>query len=203
MIASLCGLDTEHRDPLNQPVVFLTFLEHLPVPIHDRPRLVDGWRWFVRTAWPRDAWKRPGATAHHAAARELAREVDPRDRDLFLTGCGVLPGGHALIAAARAAGDHAYLDWRPHAAAIRAEVTAVHGTTDNVMPIAQLDAFARAVPAAKTVRLGGFAHSRTVGARQLLRAVTSLGDELRGLREVLRTVLRAPSLATSATGDTP
>ena len=72
------------------------------------------WRWFVRTAWPHEAWKRPGATAHHAAARELAREVDARDRDLFLTGCGAAPGGHALVRAAHATGDYAVLDWRGH-----------------------------------------------------------------------------------------
>lgn len=196
MIASLCGAEppvqtraarpqrnqgTEPRDPLNQPVAFLSFLDHLPVTVHDRARLADAWRWFVRTAWPREAWKRPGATAHHAAARELAREVDPRDRELFLTGCGALPGGHALVAAALATGAYAHLDWRPQAAAIRADVVAIHGVTDNVMPIAQLDALAAALPAARTIRLGGFAHSRTVSAGALLRDVLSLRDVLRAV----------------------
>lgn len=181
MIASLCGADGAHRDPLNQPVAFLSFLDHLPVTVHDRARLTDAWRWFVRTAWPRDAWKRPGSTAHHGAARELSREVDPRDRELFLIGCGALPGGHALVAAAHATGAYAHLDWRPHAAAIRADVVAVHGVTDNVMPIAQLDALAAALPRARTIRLGGFAHSRTVSAGAILKDVLSL-------REVLRAV---------------
>jgi len=181
MIASLCGADAEPRDPLNQPVAFLSFLDHLPVTVHDRARLADAWRWFVRTAWPREAWKRPGSTAHHAAARELTREVDPRDRELFLTGCGALPGGHALVAAAHASGAYAHLDWRPHAAAIRADVTAVHGVTDSVMPVAQLDALADALPRARAIRLGGFAHSRTVSARALLRDVFALRDVLRAV----------------------
>lgn len=191
MIASLCGADAEHRDPLNQPVAFLTFLDHLPVAVHDRARLETAWRWFVRTAWPHDAWKRPGATAHHAAARELAREVDARDRDVFLTGCGVAPGGHGLVRAALASGAYGHLDWRPHAPAVRAEVVAVHGVTDNVMPIAQLDALAAALPAARTIRLGSFAHSKTVAS------LPALARDLRALRHVLHALApgerRAPA----------
>jgi hypothetical protein len=179
MIASLCGADAEHRDPLNQPVAFLTFLDHLPARVHDRARLETAWRWFVRTAWPHEAWKRPGATAHHAAARELSREVDTRDRELFLTGCGVAPGGHALVSAAIASGAYDHIDWRPHAPAVRAEVIAVHGVTDNVMPIGQLDALAAALPAARTIRLGSFAHSKTVSS------LPALARDLRGLRQVL------------------
>jgi hypothetical protein len=49
------------------------------------------------------------------------------------------------------------------------------------MPIAQLDALAAALPRARTIRLGGFAHSKTVSAGALLRDVLSL-------REVLRAV---------------
>ncbi len=188
MIASLCGADAEPRDPLNQAVAFVSFLDHLPVEIHARARLVDAWRWFVRTAWARDAWKKPGATAHHAAARELAREVDLRDRELFLTGCGVIPGGHALVAHALASGAYDHLDWRPHVATIRADVVAVHGVTDSVMPIAQLDALATALPRARTIRLGGFAHSRTVGGRDLLRTLPGIADEIRAFREVIRAV---------------
>jgi hypothetical protein len=181
MIASLCGADASPRDPLNQPVAFLSLLDHLPVTVHDRARLADAWRWFVRTAWPRDAWKRPGSTAHHGAARELSREVDARDRELFLTGCGALPGGHALVAAAHATGAYAHLDWRPHAGAVRADVVAVHGVTDSVMPIAQLDALAAALPRARTIRLGGFAHSRTVSAGAILKDVFALRDVLRAV----------------------
>ena len=181
MIASLCGADREPRDPLNQPVAFLTLLDHLPVAVHDRARLADAWRWFVRTAWPREAWKRPGATAHHAAAHALAREVDPRDRELFLVGCGARPGGHALVAAAHATGAYAHLDWRPHAPAIRADVIAIHGVTDPVMPIAQLDALAAVLPRARTIRLGGFAHSKTLGAGAVLRDVFALRDVLRAV----------------------
>jgi pimeloyl-ACP methyl ester carboxylesterase len=185
MIASLCGADAEHRDPLNQPVAFLTLLDHVPAAVHDRARLEAAWRWFVRTAWPHEAWKRPGATAHHRAARELVREVDARDRDLFLTGCGVAPGGHALMRAALAAGAYDHLDWRPHAPAVRAEVVAVHGVTDSVMPIAQLDALAAALPSAHTIRLGSFAHSRTVAS------LPALARDLRALRHVLH-ALAAP-----------
>jgi hypothetical protein len=183
LMASLCGADAEHRDPLNQPTAFLTFIDRLPVAVHDRARLMTAWRWFVRTAWPHDAWKRPGATAHHAAARELAREVDPRDRDLFLTGCGAAPGGHALIRAAHATGEYSFLDWRGHAGDVRADVVAVHGVTDNVIPIAQLDAFAAALPRARTIRLGAFAHSRTVATSlpRLARDVRALGDVLHAL----------------------
>jgi hypothetical protein len=182
LMASLCGADAEPRDPLNQPTAFLTFLDHLPVAIHDRTRLVNAWRWFVRTAWPRESWKRPGATAHHDAARTLAREVDARDRELFLVGCGARPGGHALIRAAHASGAYAHLDWRPHAATITAEVIAVHGTTDNVIPIGQLDALAAALPAARTIRLGAFAHSKTTGSLGgLARDASALGHMLRAM----------------------
>ncbi len=184
--ASLCGADAEPRDPLNQPVAFLTFLDRLPVTIHDRTRLITAWRWFVRTAWPRESWKRAGATAHHAAARELTREVDARDRELFLVGCGAIPGGHALVRAAEATGAFAHLDWRPHAAAVRADVVAVHGVADRVIPIAQLDALAAALPRARTIRLGAFAHSRTIDGRALWSQVPRLADEVRAFAGVLQ-----------------
>ena len=188
LMASLCGADPAPRDPLNQPAAFLTLLDHLPVAIHDRARLVAAWRWFVRTAWPREAWKRPGSTAHHACARELTREVDARDRELFLVGCGVVPGGHALCRAALAAGPYAYLDPRPHLAGVRAEVTAIHGLTDTVIPIGQLDALVAALPRVRAVRLGGFAHSRPVGAAELVRHLPRAADEVRAFATVLRAV---------------
>lgn len=188
LVASLCGADETPRDPLNQPAAFLTFLERLPAPIADRRKLVEAWRWFVRTAWARPAWKQPGSTAHRRAARELLGEVDARDRELFLIGCGALPGGHELARAAQESGGFGYLDWRPHAASLRAEVVAIHGVSDHVIPIEQLDAICAAVPQAKAIRLGGFSHSSAIGGRQLLAQLPRLAEEARAFGQVLRAV---------------
>ncbi len=186
MLASLCGADAEPRDPLNQPVAFLSTVDALPEPIHDRDRLVAAWRGFVRTSWSREAWKRPGATLHHAAAHALAPAVDLRDRELFLTGCGALPGGHVRCAAALARGRHGFLDPRPHLASLRTDVTAIHGVTDTVIPIDQLDALVAALPRTRAVRLGGFAHSRAVGAGALVRILPRVADEARAFAAVVR-----------------
>lgn len=208
LLASLCGADAEPReptngdrdrlradaparqpvDPLNRPVAFLTLLDELPVRVHDRARLTAAWRRFVRISWPHAAWKTPGATHHHAAAHAVAREVDRRDRELFLVGCGVLPGAQPLCAAAFARGRHDYLDPRPHVSRVGADVTAIHGRGDTVIPIAQLDALVAALPRTRAVRLGTFAHSGTASMRELLHHLPRLGDEARAFAAVVRAI---------------
>lgn len=186
LIASLCGADTAHRDPLNRPTVFLTCLDHLPVTISDRARLVAAWHRFVKMAWKHDAWKQPGATAYKDAAKQLASDVDPRDRELFLIGCAAEPGAHALIQAAFATGHYDYLDPRPYLGGVRAEVSAIHGLSDPVVPIEQLELLLAALPRTRPIRLGFFSHSRTVALSTMLRNLPRLVDEASAFAALMR-----------------
>lgn len=182
LVRSMCGGEPVPRDPTNQPVAFATFVEHLPVAIADRARLVAAWDDVVGRA-PRLApgRHRPGR-AHHATVRARAARVPAADRALFLVGCGLVPGGAALAAGALATGAYAYLELGRLAAAVPGELHAFHGPADPVVPIEQQDALAAAAPRARVHRLAGLAHG---GPRPLAELVRGLAPravlgELRG-----------------------
>jgi fermentation-respiration switch protein FrsA (DUF1100 family) len=123
---------------------------------------------MVRSTWPRPEVKVPNGTLHFPLARAFAAELPRRLRPLFLTGCGALPGGWPLCEAALATGAYAYLDPRPHLAAIECPVTIVHGISDDVIPFTQAGELERALPAAvarPTLATGMLAHSSTLVPR--------------------------------------
>ena len=121
------------RDPLNSPAVFINLLPHLDVP-GDRDALAAAWRTMVLRTWGRMELKQPGA--RDPIAHEIARDLAPDQRPLFLTGCGL---GEAMIdlvnRALAAAGDgYAFFDPRPHLPFVRAPVYVLHGRDDDVIP---------------------------------------------------------------------
>ncbi len=175
-------------DPLNQPTVFATVLDHLPVTVRDPIALRAAWRRYVEKTWPRPELKKARSTAHHVVARSLVHRVARADRELFLTGCGVLPGGYELCAAAFAAPGrpYAYLDPRSSALATwRAEVSLIHGFTDPVIPFTQMAAMRAAIPHARTMPLGLYSHSAPASGRDLWRILPNAASEVRTMLRVL------------------
>ncbi len=171
LVRSLCNADPVARDPTNQPVVMATFVDHLPVAIGDRAGLLAAWDDVVRLMWAQPTWSRPGSTAHHPTVRARAQAVAAGDRHLFLQGCGLEPGGHALAAAALAEPTAGYLDLRRRAATVTGELLAFHGPGDPVVPVEQLTALLAAAPAARAHRLVGLDHGGAKSLPALLAAL--------------------------------
>ena len=172
---SLSGGDAEPRDPTSQPMVFATFVDHLPRPIADRAALLAAWDDVVREVWAVPAWGRAGAVGHVDVARRRAASVAPADRELFLLGAGAVPGGHELAAAAYATGAYDYIELRPLLPAIRGELIALHGPRDEVIPVEQLDTLCREAPRARGLRLMGLDHG---GPQPLHRVLASLAPRV-------------------------
>jgi len=185
--ALIRSLTDEPRDPLNRPAAMLTLLAHIPGAPRgrDAERLRAAWRRTIRATWPLPSLKVAGGTLHHPIARAFAAELPPHLRELYLVGCGVLPGAWELCRHALAApGAFDYLDPRPHLAGIRCPVTIVHGIADDVIPFEQAGALERALPphvACTQLATGMFSHSSATG----LRAV-ALARELRTFERICR-----------------
>ena len=183
-VALIRSLTDSPRDPLNRPAAMLTLYDHLPgAPCgRDADRLRAAWRRTIRATWPQAALKVGGGTRHHPIARAIAAELPRHLRELYLVGCGVVPGAWELCE--QALGACSYLDPRPHLAGIACPVTIVHGVADDVIPFAQADALDRALPphvARTRLATGMFAHSRATGPRAL-----ALARELRTFDRICR-----------------
>lgn len=131
------------RDPLNSPALFLNilpYLEHGPGSTAD---LESAWRRMVYRTWGRMELKQPGRL--EPFARELAPEVPERHRDLFLIGCGVIPGAAELVEAGLGRARDALLFANPGLALRRltCPVVICHGRDDDVIPYGEADKLAR------------------------------------------------------------
>ena len=122
------------HDPLNAPVVWLNLLPHLARRAEDAFAVARAWHAFVERTWGRPALKVGDARA--VIAHEIAAALERRKRELFLLGCGLLPGGLPIVEEAlAAAGDaFAFTDPRPHLARVTAPIAIVHGRDDDVVP---------------------------------------------------------------------
>jgi pimeloyl-ACP methyl ester carboxylesterase len=183
--------ESRPRDPLNQPVPFLTLLDHLPVPVREPEALAAAWRRYIRETWPRKELKNAESTAHCQVAETIAATLSPQDRDLFLIGCGARPGGLALCTAALdgAGGHYDYLDPRPRLGRITARVDLVHGADDAVVPSTQLATLAAAIPGARIHPLRLYAHSASVSPRHLARNLPRLAGDARTMTRIVRALV--------------
>ncbi|MSP24727.1 MAG: alpha/beta hydrolase [Myxococcales bacterium] len=127
---------TLRHDPLNAPAAFVNLVRHLPREREPAP-LERAWLEMARRTWGR-LELRPRAR-REPIADALAVTLEPEDRELFRVGCGLAPGGPALLEVALArAGDHfAFIDPRPHLPRVRAPVLVAHGRDDDVIPYPQ------------------------------------------------------------------
>jgi pimeloyl-ACP methyl ester carboxylesterase len=179
------------NDPLNKPVVFLTLLDHLPVVIRDREALCATWRRYVHQTWPRAELKLPGSLAHVPIAESLATSLCAEDAELFLIGCGALPGGRALADAAleRAEGHYAFLDPTAGIEQLSAPVHLVHGTGDRVIPFSQLHALRAASPRARVYPLRTYEHSNAASPAELARRLPAAVADVMSLIRIVRAIV--------------
>ncbi|MGZ3423713.1 MAG: alpha/beta hydrolase family protein [Polyangiales bacterium] len=176
------------HDPLNAPVVWLHLLDHLDLPVN-REHIAAAWNEIVRQTWGKMHLKAKGARdpIAHAIAATLPKE----ERDLFLMGCGLAPGGEAYLETALSRLGRAYdfTDPRPHLANVRAPVAIVHGRDDDVIPYFEAEKLRDALPPRHPHRVmltGLYGHT---GAA--MPSLSALGRELQTMREIVGT-LAAP-----------
>jgi pimeloyl-ACP methyl ester carboxylesterase len=176
------------HDGRNLPVVYMNLFDDLP------PAVVAAWTRYVRASWGRAEMRdEPGWAP---VARAHADGLSPADRDLYLRGCGLLPGALDEISRALDARRAAltYLDPRPHLSTIRRPVWLVHGLTDDVIPWPQAEELRRSLPAAAHARVlltGLYGHTAIEGGRGPLAAA----------REVTTMTRIVSALVTAALGD--
>ena len=166
------------RDPLNQPVVFMSFLPYLDPPCEDPDAVRAAWRQFVMRTWGRPEMK--AFERYSPIALEIAPTVPDNVRELYLHGVGMTPNwlDFAIDASAKAAPIQAALNVVPYLAGVRCPVDIVHGRTDDVIPVEQAEVLARGMTNAEVaVHLTGLS-SHTAGTMpspsQALGEVTSL-----------------------------
>jgi pimeloyl-ACP methyl ester carboxylesterase len=183
------------RDPLNTPAVFLNLLPHLDLDGADREAIAAAWRELVARTWGRPELKREGA--REPTVRHVARRLSPGQRELFLVGAGLAPGGEALLERGLAAAGEAFVftDPRPHLARVRAPVVLVHGRDDDVIPWPEAEKLRALLPAGHPceVLVTGMAGHTGVG----LPSPAALAGELVTLLRVARAIAGAPRALTS------
>ena len=183
------------HDPLNAPVVWLNLLPHLEGR-GDVALVARAWRAFVEQTWGRPAFKIGNARAKVADA--LAAPLPRRERELFLMGCGLRPGGLPIVEEALAAAGDAFdfTDPRPHLRDLRAPVALVHGRDDDVVPWFEAEKLRDALPEGHPHRLlvtGLYGHTGAASP-----TLGSLVHEAKTLLDVVRTLVEAPARGRSA-----
>ncbi len=146
------GDETLARDPLNSPALFLNLLPYLDAG-GDTRELEAAWRCMVYRTWGRMELKQPGRL--EPFARELVADVPSRHRDLFLIGCGVIPGAVELVEAGLGRAGDALGFASPASALDRLECPVVicHGRDDDVIPYGEAYKLARALEPRGPTRL--------------------------------------------------
>jgi pimeloyl-ACP methyl ester carboxylesterase len=131
------------RDPLNQAVVMLNLLDHVPHAREHRAALEAGWRAYVERTWGRPEMK--ARERFTVVAAEVAASVPEPVRELFLVGVGAHDGAWALAEPALRACDARTLDPSPYLPRVTGNVELVHGADDDVIPFEQSHALAAAL----------------------------------------------------------
>lgn len=123
------------HDPLNSPVVHLHLLPFQPPEI-DRDRLAKAWRDMVVRTWGKPELKVGRAREPHATAVIAEHHLEGKMREAFLVGCGLSPGGEALLEEGlrRLGAEYAWADPSKHLANVKVPVAIVHGRDDDVVP---------------------------------------------------------------------
>jgi pimeloyl-ACP methyl ester carboxylesterase len=157
-------------DPRSQPLAFLTLLDHLPWRPGDPVAIGQGWRRYLRAAWPRRDMGALVSPARLDLARRIGGDIDARDRELFLVGCGARPGGAELIEAAldSCGAPYRYLDPRAVLDRIHAPLHLIHGVLDPLIPFSQLASLKALAPRARAYPIDSYQLGALAGA---LRAV--------------------------------
>lgn len=126
------------HDPLNAPAVFINLLPHLEVS-GDKAQLAHAWLEMARRTWGRPEL-RP-REKREPIAEALAADLPRSQREIFLIGCGLRPGGGAFLESGLAAADGHFDFTDPTAALSRitAPVIIAHGRDDDVVPYTEAE----------------------------------------------------------------
>jgi pimeloyl-ACP methyl ester carboxylesterase len=179
------------RDPLNSPALFLNMLPYLE-PGPETRALEAAWRQMTYRTWGKMELKQPGRL--EPFARELCPSVPPAQRELFLIGCGVVPGAGPLVESAleRAGDAFAFASPAPALARIECPVVICHGKDDDVIPWGEALELGRALERRVPTELlltGLYGH--TGAGRPSLRL---LAREARTMSAIARALSRAGQL---------
>lgn len=182
------AIDVPH-DPLNSPAVFINLVDHLDVDV-DREQLKDAWLEMARRTWGRQQLRREDK--RWPIAEALAADLPADARDLFIMGCGLRPGGGALLEAglARAGAHFGFTDPRPHLSRIGTPVVISHGRDDDVIPYSEAHKLERALPSGHRHRVhitGLYGHTGTT-----LPNPASMATEAKEMMDVLYSLVDAP-----------
>jgi pimeloyl-ACP methyl ester carboxylesterase len=175
------------HDPLNAPVVWMHLLDLLSLDC-DREVVMRAWRTMVERTWGKMELKAKGA--RDPIAHEIAKDLEPNDRAVFLLGCGLSEGGgeHLERALGRIGELYAFTDPATHLPRVRAPIAIVHGRDDDVIPWFEAEKLRALAPNARVLITGLYGHT---GAASVSPA--ALFRELKTMLEVVRTLARAPT----------
>ncbi len=180
---SIAGRDGRPHDPLNRPVVFINLLQQIDAGA-DFDALHRAWLEYTAATWGRPEMK--ARERYEPVARAIAARLPQRERELFLLGTGLAPGGleRALAALDLVRDQRRYLDPRPHLDRVRCDVYVVHGLDDDVIPATHADQLREALrphTRVRTLLTGVYGHASAQGlgvlriARAAREARTMLG----------------------------
>jgi pimeloyl-ACP methyl ester carboxylesterase len=170
------------RDPLNSPALFLNLLPFIEgLQGENTLALEAAWREMTYRTWGKMELKASGRL--DPIARALAPRVPEPHRELFLVGCGVVPGALELVddALRRARGPLAFASPALALRRLKCPVVICHGRDDDVIPYSEALALHRVLEPLVPTRLyltGLYGHTGAgrPSPRDLLReAVTLLG----------------------------
>ncbi len=142
-----------HRDPLNQPAVFINLVEHLEGAPKDTGPICEAWLRYCQETWGNDEHKR--TSSRNGVAKAIAEELEPDIRTLFLAGCGV--GDVTYELGVKAIRDH-YESWSflrldDCLGRVVCPVRIMHAKGDDVIPADQAELIASYLPDGADVRV--------------------------------------------------
>lgn len=183
----LNGQPYAHHDPRNVPAIFMHIADTFEV---DSATLQRAWLNYMHQTWQRDEMKTQEAC--HEKARALAQELPENLRNIFLEGCGAVPGADERVRTTLLDKRFDYLDTRCDFHAIQCPVFIMHGTDDDVIPYSQLETLSNALPShvhQETYLTGLYGHSSQDGqARTAL--INAVFKELSTMAKMLGAIHR-------------
>lgn len=122
------------RSLRNLPALFLNLVHHMDSPGGDPAVLEAAWRDMAWRIWGQEKFDQVATV--EPVAREVAWRLPESQRELFLRGCGVLPGAEELAneLLTRASEWMRFADAGPALQRLTCPVVACHGRGDDVIP---------------------------------------------------------------------
>jgi len=177
------------HDPFNGPAVFINLLPFLE-GVREPEAIADAWRKMARRTWGKPEL-RP-VEERRPIAESLTARLPPRDRDLFLAGCGLGEGAPPWVEVglARAGAALDFAKPRPFLSEVAAPVVICHGRDDDVIPYVEAFKIRAGLRGNHPHRLfvtGLYGHT---GKAEL--TASGVGDEISTMRDLIMALVDAP-----------